>query len=416
MKKRVYFLVFSCIMLLALVAFPTISWAKITINYALWGIFEPGRKPLFVDPVNEFMKENPDIEVKIVGIPYSQYNDKLTTQFEAGAGPDIFEMQDMPRVAWIKKGFLAPLDDLIPLDKFNWLKQQETAVYEGKTYSALSAFVPYPGLIYNKKMLKAAGVGIPRTPDELLKASEAIVKKKIATFGLIHPTNFANVSYLLQGGMPVIRGHCGFIVKNGKFTVNEPQFVAGVEFLRRIYASPGTPAGMQFGQQRNAYMAGKAAMVIDGAYWPTTVLGKNPKLYPDLDVALTPFPCKYNSAEINWFAIKASASPEKKKAAAKLLQVILRVKNIQRRAAEYSLPHSIKETLNILHDKYSWYEPYEIGGPWGISDLIKGYEEQTPQIRKMLADYLAKAMGGEMSPQDAMDKLQAELEAKFYKK
>jgi len=409
MKGRMIVALLLCVGL----AFGALADDVITITYANWQFLEPVKGDTLREFIAEFEQQHPNIRVEPMAIPYSTYNDAIATQFEAGAGPDILLVQGMALIPWLEQGYFAPINDLIDL---SWLEdelpeQEDLAVRNGKVYAIMEDVVPYAALIINKRLLDEAGVDIPKTPEELIAASNAVYDATGA-FGLIHPTNCSNRSYIMQGGMIVIEGFGGRIVKDGRFAVNDPEFVRGVEFLKQIFDSRGTPVGMMFGQQRNAFLAGQAAMVLDGSYWPPIVRGAAPEVYKDLVVVHTPFPDQAGPLEINWCAISANSDRQHQEAAAKFLEFFFAPEQQNRWVLITAAP-ALKSTYQTVVKEYPWFQVYADVTQYGIPRPLPGYEAQTLEIRKMVADYICYATLGQMSPQEAMDELQRKLTETF---
>lgn len=392
----------------------TSVFAQVTLKYANWQWLEPGRAEVLQEFVDAFEAENPDIKIEKIAIPYSTYNDALLTQFEAGSGPDVMFVQDMALIPWIDRGYLAPLDDLIDLSKYadSFPVQQETAVKDGNNFAIIYEGFPYAGLCYNKKLFEAAGVDVPKTPEEFLKVSDAIYEAT-GKPGLIHPTNLANPSYIMQGGMIVIMGFGGRIVKDGKFAVAEPEFIEGVKFLRKIYELDSTPTGTEFGVQRQQFLAGDAGMVMDGSYWPSIVKMNNPELYENLGVANLPFPDPASPFETNWYAVNAK-SPNKQ-AAAKFVEFLLQPKQANKWAVISSIP-GLTYTYDAVQKEYPWFEVYAKVSPYGVVRMLPGYESNTPEIRRMVADAISAAMSGQVPAQEAMEQLHKDLINRFGKR
>ncbi len=406
-KFRVFGLALVFLMILGVGS----AFAKVTLQYANWQWHESGRSDVLQSFVDAFEKANPDITIEKVAIPYSTYNDALTTQFEAGGGPDLMFVQDMALIPWINHGYLASLNELMDLASFSefFPVQQETAVKDGKTFAVIYEGFPYAGLSYNKLLFEKAGIDVPTTPEELLEASDAIYKAT-GKPGLIHPTNLSNPSYIMQGGMIVIEGFGGRIVKDGKFAVTEPEFIKGVEFLKKIYNLESTPAGMEFGVQRQQFLAGDAGMVMDGSYWPSIVKMNNPELYENLGVAKLPFPDQASPFETNWYAVNNNS--KNKEAAAKFVTFLLSPEQANKWAVISSIP-GLTYTYEAVEKEYPWFKIYADVSPQGVVRMLPGYESHTPEIRRMVADAISSAMSGQQSCEDAMKRLEKDLLKRF---
>jgi multiple sugar transport system substrate-binding protein len=401
-----------CLLVVLLVTFSVGSaFANVTLKYANWQWLESGRSDVLQEFVDAFEAENPDIKIEKVAIPYSSYNDALLTQFEAGSGPDVMFVQDMALIPWIDRGYLAELDGLIDMEKFKdyFLVQQSTAVKDNKNFAVIYEGFPYAGLSYNKILFEEAGIGVPKTPEELLEASDAIYEAT-GKPGLIHPTNLSNPSYIMQGGMIVVMGFGGRIVKDGKFAVTEPEFIKGVEFLKKIYNLESTPAGTEFGVQRQQFLAGDAGMVMDGSYWPSIVKLNNPDLYEHLGVANLPFPDPASPFETNWYAVNANS--ENKEAAAKFVEFLLQPDQANKWAVISSIP-GLTYTYDAVQQEYPWFKVYSDVSPYGVVRMLPGYESHTPEIRRMVADAISSAMSGQESSEKAMKRLEKDLINRF---
>lgn len=386
---------------------------KVTITYGNWQFQEATRGDVLRGFLEEFQSNNPNITIEELSVSYSSYNDQLATQFEAGAGPDVLFVQDMALIPWIDNGYLEPLNDYVSLEQYeqDLTEQQSMAIRDDDVYGLIYEGFPYNALIINTGLLDEAGVGIPETPDELLEVSNAVAEAT-GGFGLIHPTNCSNRGYIMQGGMIVVYGFGGRIVKDGSFAVNEPEFVEGVSYLKRIFDSSGTPKGTQFGQQRNAYLAGEAAMVLDGSYWPAIVQGENQEAFSNLEVVHTPFPDQSGPFETNWYALGANSDEAHLEAAGKVIDFLFQPAQANEWAEVSAIP-GLKFTYDAVLEAHPWFEVYAEVSPQGITRPLPGYESETLQIRSMVADGLCEAALGEKTPQQAMDDLQQQLVSEF---
>jgi hypothetical protein len=76
-------------------------------------------------------------------------------------------------------------------------------------------------------------------------------------------------------------------------------------------------------------------------------------------------------------------------------------------------PTGVKASGVALSEEYSWYGPYVLGTPYGVSNVLPGHETDTPKIRKILVDYIAKALTGETTVESAMNECQEVLTRDF---
>src|SRR5687768_14116587 len=68
------------------------SGGKVNLTFSTWG--NPGEIKVIQKAVDGYMKENPNIKVKLVPIPNDGYIQKLQTQLQGSQAPDVFYIGD----------------------------------------------------------------------------------------------------------------------------------------------------------------------------------------------------------------------------------------------------------------------------------------------------------------------------------
>lgn len=121
--------------------------------------------PQFQSVVDAYMKENPNVEIKVIDTSADEYNNSLGISLSAAQpDPDIIWVKDMGSMLQMAdKKQLLPLDDFMKKDNF------DTAVYNGAAeqlqYNGVTYGLPYRSdwyvLYYNKDLFDAAGVAYP---------------------------------------------------------------------------------------------------------------------------------------------------------------------------------------------------------------------------------------------------------------
>lgn len=404
------FCIMACVVLAIFIAVLAPATAKTTITFGSWQFLNPNAERILLNFIKEFESKNPEIEIETMVVPFSSYNEKLTTQLRAGVGPDLMFLRELTLVPWAKAGYLQPLNDLVQYDLSKIAGQQSLARIDGKDYALMYTGFPYAGLIYNKALFEKAGLTVPKTPDELIEVAQKLTTSD--QWGLIHPTNFGNLSYIMQGGMIVINGFGGSIYKGkigemAKPAVTDSGFVEGLKYLKRIYDSGAVPKGLDFRQQRQLFIQGKAAMVLDGVYWPFIVKSQNPAVSEQLGVAPLPFPDPATPWEMNFYAINANSKHLEE--TAKLLEFLMQPETQATWASEQGTFTSGLDSVNMMGSKYPWTKIYADAIPYSIIGVIPGFESKTPEIRNVVAEFITEAMSGKSSPEEVANNLQTEL-------
>ncbi|MBU5670903.1 sugar ABC transporter substrate-binding protein [Paenibacillus sp. MSJ-6] len=179
--------------------------------------------------VDGLEKEYPNIKVKMQMYPTSdEFWKAVPSAIAAGVGPDIIAMSDEGNYEYIKKGVLAPLDELI--DQVGFEKDRITgSLYKGWTDDNKLYGIPYDSstsmLAINKAMFDKSGITKhPETMDEVVELAKAMTSEDVkGIIGSIDP--FHITQYVHAFG-----GDWGF----GK-TINSKENVAGVQFFVDLF-------------------------------------------------------------------------------------------------------------------------------------------------------------------------------------
>ena len=108
--------------------------------------------------IEEFNKENPDIEVEFLNVAWDSVVEKTTAAFAAGSGPDIsFQTEQFPLYA--KNGYILSLEDYADEEKRAGYPELalEYCSYDGQLMG-----IPFGAvnsvMFYNKDMFEEAGI------------------------------------------------------------------------------------------------------------------------------------------------------------------------------------------------------------------------------------------------------------------
>ncbi len=231
---------------------------------------------------SQFMKLNPNVDIKITVLENEAYKSKLTTVMQSGNPPDIFRSWGGGVMNSFAESGL--LKDITNEYKKNWdSKIGEGAVgvysYKGKIYG-----LPYTmggvGIWYNKDLLAKVGY---TTPPETWKDFLDCVKKLKA----------AGITPIALGEGDKWPGHFWWVylavrlggkeafdkatIGNGSFT-DEPFVKAGVLLKELIDLKPfqeGYLAATYGGDQAALMGNGKAAMELMGQWAPAVQIGSS---------------------------------------------------------------------------------------------------------------------------------------------
>lgn len=223
--------------------------------------------------IKQFEAENPGIKVDMEVIPSAQYAAKIQLMKNANAPFDALYVFDHVLGSW--SSWLEPLDnyDGAPALKDKLLPvAKQSMSYSGKLYG-LPYFTSYFGLIYNKKMMDAAGIAAPpKTYTEWTDHAKKIKAAGLANYPMVWP-----VKHTGWGGMWVMNtmvASRGGRLLDANLNVT-PEALASVKWWEATYRDGlSDPNGIELdpNESARAFMTGNyytllTASFFAGAQW-----------------------------------------------------------------------------------------------------------------------------------------------------
>ncbi|WP_025225730.1 extracellular solute-binding protein [Fimbriimonas ginsengisoli] len=146
-------------------AMSALAAPKVSLRFTVWD----GDESLKVlhRVVEQFMKENPDIEVKLESNPdYTTYHQKMLTQYAGNTAPDVAMMDPGHFTALANRGALLNLNDFMKRTPgFDIGKYYKPIVdahsLNGNLYVLPRDIAPSGLVYYNKEAFKEAGIPLP---------------------------------------------------------------------------------------------------------------------------------------------------------------------------------------------------------------------------------------------------------------
>lgn len=176
-------------------------------DITFWHSFTQGpRLEVIQETADQFMKDNPDVNITIETFSWGDFYTKWTTGLASGNVPDMSTALPGHVVEMMDAEALVPLDDLI--DDIGRDKFSKTALSEGEkdgTCYSLPLYSHAQVMWYRKDLLDAAGLEVPKTWDEFADAAKTLTKDGV--YGCSFPcgsndlmgTRFLNF-YVRSGG------------------------------------------------------------------------------------------------------------------------------------------------------------------------------------------------------------------------
>jgi ABC-type glycerol-3-phosphate transport system substrate-binding protein len=264
------------------VAVPGFAQPKTTLKMAYPGWDSKVQEEAVRSIIADFEKQNPDIAVEIVNIPFALMHDKLIVSLRSGDAPDLGYVV----VRWMRElqqaGFLADITAQVnTLDRGDWVKSTwDPVTVGGRVYGVADRVDPWM-MFYNKDLFVKAGIKeFPATMEEFVAVAQKLTRDRTYGFGLVgakHGTlmgQFLNFLYAFHGDL---------LTPDGKApAVNSDASVAALQFYTDLHrkfraAQPSAP-GDSRNEVRQLFFTEQVAMMVDGPWATGTLKEMAPKV------------------------------------------------------------------------------------------------------------------------------------------
>lgn len=265
----------ACILLVSFVYILTKPQKHNNNEVVFWslqmGTFDGYMKPL----IAEFEKQNPDVKIKWIDVPYSEGEKRTLASILSSTPPDLVNLTpDFSSVLAQKQAL-----EYIDCTKLKDYNEQitQSLMTDGKCY-AVPFYATSSLTFYNKDLLKKAGIKqVPKTYDELNLLAPTI-KQKTGAF-VTMPTLTENDTLLK------ILNKSGI---NTPQTLTTDKSVKIFEGYRTLYQKDLIPRESITQNHQEAlekYMSGQLAFIQSGANFLNIVKENAPQVFKHTDVA-----------------------------------------------------------------------------------------------------------------------------------
>ena len=222
--------------------------------------------------INDFEKENPDIKIKWIDVPFSEGEKRTLASVLSNTPPDLVNLNPDFSAILAQKGALEEISEteqFVP-------EIIESLKYNDKLYSipwyATSAIT-----IYNKNLIKKAGVDVPKTYTQVGEIAHTV---KQNTNAYIFLPNISENDTMLK-----ILNKYGI---NSAENINSEKSIAVFDYFKKLYNEDLIPKESITQTHREAlekYMSENIVLFQAGANFLNMIKENAPTTYQNTDVA-----------------------------------------------------------------------------------------------------------------------------------
>lgn len=314
---------------------------------------DPTQIAVLRDLFTEYQRLHPDVEIDIILASPSSRGRRLLTALASGADLGIFEIEPAFMTEWAEAGYLYPLDDVVEAIGRHDYIAGSLFTYDEHVYAVPYATSVY-GLWVRSDLLAQAGLPLPTTYDEVLQAAERLTVGEVYGIALPNGPNNATVNYfstfLWQNGGDYF--NC-----RGDVVFGEPEALQAIQKWLALsqYSPPGSTT-WSYGEQIDAYLRGRAAMVMYAGRLGVNLADRAPELAAKSAVIFPPWgPEKVTLGVWSRFAI--AAGTRHRQEAREFLQWLVSGERLLR--YDMTVPGHMIPPLHSLREQMLTYDsPY----------------------------------------------------------
>ncbi|MBD3307664.1 extracellular solute-binding protein [candidate division KSB3 bacterium] len=371
--------------------------------------------------VDAYKEQNPDVEIELLKLPYAGLMDKVVIDLKESTGAyDLLMMDDTWVTGFGSANWLTNLTQLyqdkdMELDPDFVGAAVDAARYPYERGTAPVYGLPFVGnvelFVYREDLFEKHGLTAPpQTWDDVLNAAKTVAEQEEGVYGVVFRGTKGNP--ITSGFLPIFWAFGAEIIDaEGKPAVNSPEGIAALKFFLELanYA-PEEVAVYNSSEVRDALLSGGGAIATE--VWPAWV--------PDLDnpekskvvgkIAVTVHPGQATdpSPMIGVWHLAIPEASTRKDLALDFLQFTTSQAMQKRLALEVGLPPtraSVYTDADVV-EKYRWY-------PTQLEALkASKVRPRLPEWLEMdvkIGTYLNLALVGDMTPEEALNELNAEI-------
>lgn len=374
------------------------------VTITFWTTANGEENRFFIERVQEFQKQHPDIRVKVEpkGFPFA--TNEFKTAILGDQSVDVFRADN----TWIPE--YAELDILYPLDKLatsadlmGFVPTSLAAATVQDHVYGFPSVIEVPALLYNKSMLKDAGYSQPpKTMVELYQVSKSLTTEGKYGIYLTEDSYFALPFVWAFGGDAV--------TEDSQIKIASSESREAFEFMIKLRAEGLTQSDSDFKdwylKMISDFQNGKAGMIITGP-WAVHNILQGPAFTDPNNLGIAPIPAgpKGQGSPIGGHSFVINKYSRHPKESLELIRYLTSTETqIQQTNRFKTLP-----TQSAVYDSASLVNDPLAQGFKAQLDVAKS-QPKIPQTSKLYRDftkYLNAMLLGQISAEEGSTSIEA---------
>lgn len=375
-------------------------------HIAFWNGFTGPDGIVMLKIIEDFNRENPDVEVVMQRIPWATYYNKLTVAGSDGRGPHIFVSHADALARLRRAGFVSDVASVTQGEDAIDIRDFDPYVAEYLSMDGELMGIPldiHPqGLFCNTDMLKAAGfvtadgkARAPQNRDEFLRLVKLATVEKNAKL----PDKQWGFAFTYWGAnhrslMPQFGGK--FLDDQGNAVLNSPENIQALTFLQEIAKQNMAPPPDN-GLGWFGFRTKRVAMVWDGIFMLGDLIRLNDLNYIGAPIPqIGPRPGTVANSHV--LCIKANLGEKEREASERF------IKYLSDHSLEWAAAGQVPARISVRNTPEFKAMPVQAAFAEQVPHMI--YPPRTPVIFEFMLELdvaVEKVVRGQMEPKAALD-------------
>ncbi|MBF0705939.1 ABC transporter substrate-binding protein [Guptibacillus hwajinpoensis] len=371
--------------------------------------------------VEEFMKQNPNIEIEFREMPTDTgaQHDAYVTMLNAESSEiDVFDIDVIWPAEFAQAGYVLPLDRFIEKDGINMDDYNQgpvtAATFNGKQW-AMPKFIDTGMLFYRSDLVSEA----PKTWDDLMTQASELKGEDGTKFGYLMQAK--QYEGLVTNAVEFVGSYGGaFIDENGEVVINSPEAIKGISKMVEIANSDFVPGNINTFtevESHTAFIEGQSPFIRN---WPYQFALANDeeqsKIVGNVEVAPLPEGDAGSASALGGWMAAINNFSEHPQEAWEFLK-FMTGKEGQKIDA---IKGSHAPTIPALFEDEEIIEANPFFGEEGFQTALEAAVSRPvapnyPEISEIIQIHISKAIAGEETPEEAAAAMEKEMNEKLEK-
>ena len=274
MDKKLVFILITAIVLITGVFFVFKNTPQKDNEVVFWTLQMSDFAPYINGVISDFEKQNPDVKIKWVDVPFSEGEKRTLASVLSDNPPDLVNLNPDFSATLAQKGALSE----IPKEKTSQFPSAitDSLTYNGKIYS-VPWYATSAVTIYNKELLNKSGIKVPETYGQMSRYAQSVKDKTGAYIMLPNITENDTMLKILNK----------YGVSGAEF-INSKESVEVFALFKDLYAKnliPKETVTITLQESLEKYMSGNIVFITTGANFLNMIKENAPSTYKITDVA-----------------------------------------------------------------------------------------------------------------------------------